>query len=86
MPTFEQVKTLLGTTLGIPTKDMTQDSGLLGNVPELDSMAVLGLITAIEERFAVSVDDDEISSRHFETVGTLTAFVQHKLNQCAARG
>jgi acyl carrier protein len=81
MPILEHVKTLLGTTLGISTKDMTSDSGLLGNVPELDSMAVLGVITAIEERFAISVDDDEISARHFETVGTLSAFVQQKLNQ-----
>lgn len=81
MPTYEQLKTILGTTLGIPTRDMTLASPLLGNVPELDSMAVLGVITAIEERFAISVEDDEISARHFETVGTLTAFVQHKLSQ-----
>jgi acyl carrier protein len=81
MATYEHVKTILGTTLGIPTKDMNHASRLLGNVPELDSMAVLGVITAIEERFEISVDDDEISARHFETVGTLTAFIQHKLNQ-----
>ncbi len=81
MPTYEHVKNILGTTLGIATKDMTLASRLLGNVAELDSMAVLGVITAIEERFAISVEDDEISARHFETVGTLTAFVQHKLSQ-----
>ncbi len=79
MPTYEHVKALLGTTLGIPTKEMTPASRLLGNVPDLDSMAVLGVITAIEDRFAICVDDDEISSRHFETLGSLTAFVEQKL-------
>jgi acyl carrier protein len=81
MPTFEKIKNLLGDTLGISTRTMTLDSHLLGNVAELDSMAVLSVITALEERFGITVDDDEISARHFETVGSLTAFVQTKLGQ-----
>lgn len=81
MRTFERIKKILGDTLGIPTQTLTLESHLLGNVPELDSMAVLGVITALEDRFSITVEDDEISARHFETVGSLTAFVQYKLMQ-----
>ena len=58
---------------------MNARSPLLGAVPELDSMAVLSIITALEEHFGFSVDDDEIDGSTFATVGTLTAFVDGKL-------
>jgi len=53
---------------------------LLGSVPELDSMAVVAVITALEERLGMSVDHDEISGATFATVGTLVEFVHGKLN------
>jgi acyl carrier protein len=40
---------------------------------------VLSLITAMEERFGLVVDDDEIDGDVFATVGSLVAFVQSKL-------
>ena len=52
---------------------------LLGAIPELDSMAVVALITTLEERFGLSVDDDEIEGSTFATVGSLTEFVEGKL-------
>jgi len=52
---------------------------LLGAIPELDSMAVVALITMLEERFGFSVDDDEIEGSTFATVGSLTEFVEGKL-------
>lgn len=55
------------------------DTPLLGAVPELDSMAVVSLITALEEQLGISVDDDEIDGEVFATVGSLTAFVAAKL-------
>ena len=54
-------------------------TALLGALPELDSMAVLGIITAIEDRFAVTVHDDEIDGATFATLGSLTDFVSAKL-------
>ena len=51
---------------------------LLGAIPELDSMAVVTLITTLEERFGITVDDDEISGDTFATVGSLAAFVADK--------
>ena len=56
-------------------------SPLLGALPELDSMAVVGIITAMEETFGFSIDDDEISADSFETFGSLIAFVERKLNE-----
>jgi acyl carrier protein len=53
---------------------------LFGSLPELDSMAVVAVITALEERFGFEVDDDEITAETFETVGSLSAFVAGKLD------
>jgi len=52
------------------------DTPLLGSIPELDSMAVVSVITAIEERFGVEIPDDEIDGAAFATVGSLVEFVQ----------
>ena len=57
----------------------TLETPLLGAIPELDSMAVVALITTLEERFGFIVDDDEIDGAVFASVGTLSDFVQGKL-------
>lgn len=57
----------------------TRDTPLLGAVPELDSMAVVTLITTLEEQFGVAVEDDDIDGSTFATVGSLTDFVSSKL-------
>ena len=54
------------------------DTPLLGSLPELDSMAVVSVITTIEERFGFVVEDDEIDGSTFETVGALVTFVDRK--------
>ena len=48
---------------------------LLGAIPELDSMAVVSLITALEDTFSIIVDDDDIDGATFATVGSLVDFV-----------
>jgi acyl carrier protein len=57
----------------------SDETPLLGAIPELDSMAVVALITTLEERFGFVVDDDEIDGATFATVGSLTGFVGQKL-------
>ena len=56
----------------------THDTPLLGAVPELDSMAVVGVINLMEERFDFIVEDDEIDGELLETFGTLLAFAEAK--------
>lgn len=57
----------------------THDTPLLGAIPELDSMAVVTLITTLEEQFGLVVDDDDIDGATFFTVGSLVEFVNSKL-------
>ncbi len=68
-------------SLGDRAKRFTDDTQLLGSLPELDSMAVVSVITTIEERFGVVVGDDEISAQTFATFGTLREFVQQKVDE-----
>ena len=66
-------------SLGGRSASFTRDTPLLGAIPELDSMAVVTLITALEEQFGLVVDDDDIDGSTFETVGSLADFVGGKL-------
>ena len=66
-------------SLGGRAAEFQRDSALLGSVPELDSMAVVNLITTMEERFGIAIDDDEIDGDVFATVGSLVDFVRQKL-------
>jgi len=68
---------LLG--LGGRTASFTRETHLLGAVPEFDSMAVVAVIAAIEERLGVTVEDDEIDGATFATIGSLVDFVAGKL-------
>jgi acyl carrier protein len=65
--------------LGGRAEGFERDTPLLGHVAELDSMAVVVLITTIEEQFGIVVDDDEISAETFETLGSLIDFVDAKV-------
>jgi len=78
---LDDVTTILGDVLGLgdARSFLNEQSALLGSIPELDSMAVVNLITALEEHFGITIEDDEISAGTFETVGTLAAFVREKL-------
>lgn len=79
--TRQQVLQILEDVLGLGGRAASFDDAmpLLGAVPELDSMAVISVITALEEQFGFHLADDEIDGSTFETVGSLTGFVARKL-------
>lgn len=54
------------------------NSGLFGSLPELDSMAVAGLLTEMEDRLGIVIDDDEVDGELLETYGNLLAFAETK--------
>lgn len=56
-----------------------RDEALLGAVPELDSMGVVALIAALEERLGLSVEDDEVDGSVFASFGSLADFVAKKM-------
>jgi acyl carrier protein len=66
-------------SLGGRSASFTRDTLLLGAIPELDSMAVVSLITLLEERFGIMVDDDDIDGAAFASVGSLVDFVSARL-------
>jgi acyl carrier protein len=78
---IDDVKQIVATTLQIGTRvnAMDKSTPLLGAIPELDSMAVVSVITALEEQFGITIEDDEIGADTFETLGSLAAFVEQKL-------
>lgn len=72
---------LLDQALGLDGRGLSFEpqTRLMGALPELDSMGVVAILTALEDRFGLSIDDDEIDASVFETVATLSNFVQRKL-------
>jgi acyl carrier protein len=79
--TEKEVLSLLDEILSLNGRsaEFSTNTPLLGAIPELDSMAVVALITGMEERFGFSVDDDEIEGSTFATVGSLVEFVEAKM-------
>ena len=57
------------------------DTGLFGALPELDSMAVAGLLTELEDRLGILIEDDDIDGETLETFGALTRFASAKALQ-----
>jgi len=76
----QSVRGILADTLQLTDggSSLQADTPLLGALPELDSMAVVTVITAIEDSFGFVVEDDEISAETFATFGALVSFVQDK--------
>ncbi|QJD99899.1 acyl carrier protein [Massilia forsythiae] len=77
---LEEVKTILIDVLGLGEagRALEADSPLLGSLPELDSMAVVTLIGALETHFDIEIGDDDLSASTFATLGSLAAFVAEK--------
>ena len=80
MSSLAAIKAILADTLqlGARVETFDLDTPLLGSIPELDSIAVINLITALEEQFGFTVADNEISADTFASVGSLLTFVEAK--------
>ncbi|MFB0873557.1 MULTISPECIES: acyl carrier protein [unclassified Sphingobium] len=77
-----QLRVLLRDTLGLSqarVDDFADDTPLFGALPELDSMAVAGVLTEMEDRFGILIDDEDIDGDTFETFGSLLAFARSKV-------
>ena len=64
--------------LGERAELLTESSPLLGSIAELDSMAVVTVLTLVEDEFGITVEDDDVSAETFATVGSLLQFVSEK--------
>lgn len=77
----ESLRAILVDVLGLEADDVAEfdrDTGLFGELPELDSMAVAGLLTEIEDRLNIVIEDDDVDGEMLETYGGLLVFVETK--------
>ena len=75
------VRAVLRDVLGLSEERvaaLSSGSPLFGALPELDSMAVAGLLTEVEDRVGIVIEDDEVDGEMLETFGSLVRFVAGK--------
>lgn len=76
------VRAVLSDVLGIAPERVAafdENSGLFGTLPELDSMAVAGLLTEIEDRLGIVIEDDEVDGDMLATFGSLVTYLDRKV-------
>jgi acyl carrier protein len=79
--TDRKLRNILSDVLGLKpgqAEAFTAETGLFGELPELDSMAVAGLLTEMEDRLDIVIDEDEIDGELFANYGSLLAFAEIK--------
>ena len=81
MIAIEQVLEVLAESLPLPetTYEMGEQAPLLGTIPELDSMAITGIIAGLEKNFDIVFDEDDLDAKAFQTVGTLRDLIASKM-------
>jgi acyl carrier protein len=75
------VRGVLADVLGLSAERVAAfeaDTPLFGALPELDSMAVAGVLTELEDRLDILIEDDEVDGEMLETFGQLVAFADAK--------
>ena len=79
--TLDDVKAVVVASLGLDERadTLSASTPLLDSLPEFDSLAVVQLVYALEERFNLTIGDDEVTADVFETLGTLASFIEVRL-------
>ena len=75
------VRAVLGDVLALSPERVarfTDVTPLFGTLPELDSMAVAGVLTELEDRLGLTIEDDEVDGDMLATFGALTTFLASK--------
>lgn len=81
MVSLEEVKGIVADILRVGSRldPLQRDDMLLGGIPEFDSMAVVTLLTTLEENYGLEIADDDVSAENFETLGSLQDFINSRL-------
>lgn len=77
---LEAVRAVVAEVLQLPggAASLSAESRLLGFLPELDSMSVVALLTALEEHFGMVIADEDLHASHFDSVRSLADFVDSR--------
>ena len=77
--TVSAVTTLIANTLDLADPEsLDERTGLFGSMPELDSLAIVQLVTELEDHFGFEFDEDDITGEVFENVGSLSDYVDRQ--------
>jgi acyl carrier protein len=77
----QTLRAVLVDVLGIAPERVSgfsEATPLFGALPEFDSMAVAGLLTELEERLGIQIEDHEVDADMLETFGSLLTFARAK--------
>jgi len=79
--TLDDVKAVVVETLGVQDRAASIDATtpLMGSMPELDSLAVVELVLALEDRFGITIEGEDVTAEAFETLASLAALVEDRL-------
>lgn len=82
MISLQEAKAIVAGILQVGSRlnSLDRDDLLLGGIPEFDSMAVVTLLTTLEENYGIEIADDEVGAENFETLGALQDFINSKLD------
>jgi acyl carrier protein len=82
MVSLDELKAIVASILQIGDRlePLGPDAGLMGSIPEFDSMAVVSILTTLEENHGILIDDDEVSAENFESLGSLLEFVNAQMD------
>jgi acyl carrier protein len=75
------LRAVLVDVLGLPEQRVgafTEATPLFGALPEFDSMAVAGLLTELEERLGITIEDEDVDADMLESFGSLLSFARAK--------
>ena len=76
----QEIKALLQETLQLDdVENWDLDTEILGAIPEFDSMAIVTILTLVEENYGIIIEDDEVSAEVFESLGSLVDFISEKV-------
>ncbi|MCG2584727.1 acyl carrier protein [Massilia sp. TS11] len=81
VPSLDDLKRVLGHTLGVPVQMLRPQTVLYGNLPRFDERAMRRIAAALEHQFHIVIDDEDIDPRHFASVAAVAALVSLKLEE-----
>ena len=74
----QQIRTYLVDTFLLGRADgLNDENPLLGNV--IDSQGVIEFVTFLQDRFSITVEDEEVNTENLDSVRKAVAFVDKKL-------
>jgi len=80
---IDELRNMIGEVTGdsVAIHSLDESSPLLGAIPELDSLAIVNLLLAMERKYHFQIDDDEVEQSIFQNLGTLRSFAQEKISR-----